>query len=101
MTGASEPRHMRFRRGESEGPTGVLSKRRCVLRHAPMDCSQPVTDYKDESSGDYELNCRGTSTARRNVATSVPSCLYASVRTFTTPRSDFDRDGVTSSTSLS
>ena len=42
---------------------------------------------------------RGTSTARLNSATSVPSCLKTRVCTFTTPRSGFDCDGRTSSTS--
>ena len=42
---------------------------------------------------------RGTSTARLNSATSVPSCLWTRVCTFTIPRSGFDCDGRTSSTS--
>src|SRR5919106_622157 len=42
---------------------------------------------------------RGTSTARLNSATSVPSWLYARVCTRTTPRSGFDSEGRTSRTS--
>ena len=43
----------------------------------------------------------GTMTFRRNVHTTVPSCLYPRVSTCTTPRSSLDRDGVLSSTSVS
>src|SRR5207245_10588665 len=42
---------------------------------------------------------RGTSTRRLNSATSVPSCLYTRVCTFTVPRSGFERDSFFSSTS--
>src|SRR5947209_14813260 len=42
---------------------------------------------------------RGTSTTRLNSATRTPSWLRTRVWTLTVPRSGFDRDGVTSSTS--
>src|SRR3954462_6461210 len=42
---------------------------------------------------------RGTRTRRLNSATSVPSCLYTRVCTFTVPRSGFERDSFFSSTS--
>src|SRR5947209_7187587 len=70
---------------------------------ARMTCSCPrANGYSTLLSAPWSGppgSLRGTSTTRLNSATSAPSWLYARVWTLTVPRSGFDLEGLTSSTS--
>ena len=72
-----------------------------ILPEVPVGCRSvaPTRRSRRAPARTARDSSCGTSTRRLNSATSVPSCLYTRVWTFTVPRSGFERDSFFSSTS--